>query len=221
MDLRLARVQLKEQIMIKLFKAYEVREAIKAAGGRWNGEQKCWVVTADQFATLDQAALQAAGVEVERPFQMPEFVAIEPGDKITFALAVSEPVPGWVFERNYVIVAQSERGAVAAWQSTNSVEARGTDNYYDRHRIAKGDASTLDVARAKFGATDEVLALLQAQIPAAVPATLAPANWGGGEQGEFFFVECFAGLRAPFFGNMDKAAQRRADKAAKALVLVA
>ena len=186
--------------MYKIYNAFNVKEAIKTAGGRWNGDEKCWNMTDEQFSSLPEGALEGCRVESDTT------VVSEMETGATFRFVAS----------GEKVLAQAEDGRVFAWwKKTITLSPRGTATSYDRHRITKGDLYDYDAAYAEGGDTARVLEIARA----ALPKAFTDAKWTlGPDADEYEVFEFVSGLvpgGCAWFGNTDKkvvAAVKRAQK---------
>jgi hypothetical protein len=185
--------------MYEIFNAFNVKDTVKAAGGRWNGEKKCWTLTDEQYATLPEGALDGCRVLT---------------DNVTVCEMEADATFRFVASGDRVFAQAADGRIYAWWEKTVTRTARGISSSYDRDRIAKGDLYEYDAEYAQGGATARILDIVKA----ALPQAFRDAKWSFRQDDEVSIFEFVKGLvpgHCAWYGNTDKkviAAVKRAQK---------
>ncbi len=200
--------------MYKIHNAYECRETIKAAGGRWNPDGKYWTLTNEQFASLSVGALASATVEAPPA----PITIVEPlnGEQFTLVLRSTTVEQGPAL----AVCALTERGVIAAWTKCTVRRQRGASSYYDRHRAAKGDTFETDEFYGELGITLRVARTVsEHRSPVFGEAKwAAPADRSNDEWELFNSLEGHVDGCCAWFGNTPKPLVKKIQAAQKSAV---
>lgn len=186
--------------MYEIFNAFNVKEIIKAAGGRWNGEKRCWTLTDEQHAALPEGMLAGCRVLTDNV----TVCEMEAGATFRFVVSGSK------------VLAQAPDGRTYAWwEKTVTRAARGISSHYDKHRRAKGDSHEYDEEYTQGGDTARILGIVKANLPQAFHDVGWFIRQEGDEYSVFEFVKGLVPGQCVWYGNTDKkviAAVKRAQK---------
>jgi hypothetical protein len=198
--------------MYKIHNAYEAREIIKSAGGRWNAEGKFWTLSTEQFAALPAGALASCRVEAPPA----PITIVEPinGDRFTLELRTTSTEHGPAL----AVCAVTERGVIAAWTKCSVMTARRPGSYYSAHRFAKGDTHEQEDFYSEAGITLRVARMVAEQRDAAFAGWYDPTDRKNDEHGAFEAVKGHVAGCCAWFGNTDKKLIKKLEAAQKAAV---
>lgn len=202
--------------MLYVQKAFEIKDQLKAIGGKYDGSMKAWAFEDHKLDEVKPLVVAPAKLVQVKPAPATT-VAPAPGESFTFESFISTSGTTTV----KTVCAMTSRGAIAIWSRTDRLAPRSGGTYYNRHRMAKGDNFDCETTFAATGEADAVLAATVGQLP----PVFAAAHWSAPQKATtndgphgypvFLFLSGLAPDEHCWFGNTDKkviAALKKAKK---------
>jgi hypothetical protein len=182
--------------MFKVFKAYNIKDTIKAAGGKWNSYEKCWMLTQDQYATLPAETFTNCKVIAprKRGCDIP-LVPLNHGD--TFRVTSTYGVYDGCLE------VVTDKGTVAVIECIETKHAHNPNSSYGRHRICKGEDFYVTHEYFTAGPVAEIIESIRKQLPQCLIDSGFSRSSTNDEWGVYqFLLELVA--KCGFYGNTPK-----------------